>query len=434
MKQQQLDGLRYWSIRSWSVVLRVLWLWVGAAIATVTVTAMLVNTPVVAAQSGDLTAHQTHAGSSGHAMRARPQLAISAAFDPQGRLWVVGVNTQGQLTLRQAPATDPHALSAPRVIANGDDVIAAEGESRPKIAFGPNQWVVISYTRPLAKPYTGEIRMLHSSDGGQQFSAPLTVHQDRQVITHRFESIAFDRAGTLHTLWIDKRDAEQLPTQHGVSKGYVGAAVYRNTSVDGGRTFSTDRKVADHSCECCRIALAEDPQGEMVAVWRQIFAPQERDHGFVRLTPHSAPVVRATEDHWALDVCPHHGPALALQAAGGYHLVWFAERAGVGRVRYGRLTAEGRPSSEPIAIPDSGAEHADIQSAGDSVVISWRSFDGQKTLWQVWESNDGGRQFTARTLGKATGDNDYPLLLKRGATIFGVWQTNTGIRVEQITQ
>ena len=143
----------------------------------------------------------------------------------------------------------------------GDDTIAAEGESRPAMAFGPNGAAVISYTQPLDKPYTGNIRLLRSADGGSTFAPPVTVHDDHQIITHRFASLAFDGRGDLNLVWIDKRDA--------TDKSYAGAAVYGKVSHDGGASFEPDRKLADHSCECCRIALATAPDGQQVALWRE---------------------------------------------------------------------------------------------------------------------------------------------------------------------
>ena len=195
------------------------------------------------AQSGTHAHHGKRAG-----------LAMSAAFAPDGALWIVGLNDEHRLFAQRS--ADGRTWSAPRLIDTGEDAIAADGENRPKIAFGPNRWAVISYTQPLSKPYTGEIRMLRSADGGETFSPPFTVHRDRQLITHRFESGAFDRSGALHTVWVDKRDREI-----GLAKArpYAGAAMYRNVSLDGGRTFGPDIKVGDHSCECCRIALSPTP-------------------------------------------------------------------------------------------------------------------------------------------------------------------------------
>ena len=142
-----------------------------------------------------------------HGRKKRPPpLAIGAAFSPSGELWVVGLDAKLELFV-QTSADEGRQWSAPRALDTGGDKPVADGENRPKLAFGPTGQAVISYTVALARPYTGQIRMLRSDDGGRSFSPPFTVHQDRQIITHRFESLAFDGQGTLHTLWVDKRDA-----------------------------------------------------------------------------------------------------------------------------------------------------------------------------------------------------------------------------------
>lgn len=357
-------------------------------------------------------------------------LAIGAAFAPDGKLWLASLDAEARLTLRTS-ADDGASWSAARVLDTGGDRVAADGEARPKLAFGPGGVVVIAYTTPLAKPYTGNIRMLRSGDGGQTFTPPLTVHRDRQVITHRFESIAFDGDGRLHVVWVDKRD-QQLGTQQG--QAYRGAAIYHNVSSDGGRSFGVDRKLADYSCECCRIALAPTPDGRVAALWRHVFAPNIRDHAFAVLGDGSsrAQPVRATFDNWAIDACPHHGPGLAPAAGGGYHAVWFGEKAGEAQVRYGRLDQSGAPASEPVVLPDERAEHADVISAGSKVAIAWRSFDGSATHLKAWVSDDDGRHFTLRQLVRTEVLADNPLLLRKGAQLFVIWNTQGKTYVEAL--
>jgi hypothetical protein len=312
--------------------------------------------------------------------------------------------------------------------------------------------------------------MLRSDDGGRSFSAPFTVHRDRQLITHRFESVAFDAQGVLHTVWVDKRDLEALKARspgaakeapapqvsppaggagqarsRGPSVAYRGAAIYRNESRDGGQTFGPDIKVADHSCECCRIALAPTPSGGLAALWRHVFEPNERDHAFATFgggassqgaaaegqVPAGVPM-RATWDRWALDACPHHGPGLAPAAAGGYHAVWFGIRAGVPAVHYGRLDAQGAPASKVQPLPDAAAEHADVVSAGRNLAIVWRSFDGEATRLRAWVSDDDGRSFRLRELARSADDNDHPRLVRRGGEAFAVWRTAKEVRVERV--
>jgi hypothetical protein len=224
-----------------------------------------------------------------------------------------------------------------------------------------------------------------------------------------------------------------------VKTGYLGAAIYRNESRDGGRSFGPDIKLADHSCECCRIALAPAPDGSLVAMWRHVFEPgaaatQQRDHAFAPVASIAAPPVRASFDHWALEACPHHGPGLAPAAGGGYHAVWFGDRAGQALVRYGRLGADGSPIGQVRPLPDERAEHAAVQSAGSQLVIAWRSFDGHATRWRAWVSADDGRSFAIRELGRSADDNDHPLLVKRGEQIFALWRTAQGVRVENMSR
>jgi hypothetical protein len=273
--------------------------------------------------------------------------------------------------------------------------------------------------------------MLRSDDGGKSFSNPFTVHQDRQIITHRFDAIQFDARGELYTFWIDKRDAEQARqrAKDGPST-YDGAAIYYNITSAGGRVVTEDRKLADYSCECCRISLIAQPQEGVAVLWRHVFPGSVRDHAFARVsrTQVSTPV-RASHDDWVIRACPHHGPALALAADGGHHAVWFGDRQGQQRVRYGRLDAKGQALGDVQVLPNARAEHPDMVSSGQRVVIAWRSFDGVNTQISAWISEDNGQHFTLHQLQSSTWDNDYPRLIERDGKIALVWRTEREIHV-----
>jgi len=363
------------------------------------------------------------------ATKHRSALALGAAIAADGALWVVGLDGSARLFLQSTP--DRGITWSERLFPDlAGDVVSADGENHPKLLFGPAGQLVVSYTRPLAKPYTGEIRMIRSGDGGRSFSAPVTVHRDRQVITHRFDSIAFDRRGVLHAVWIDKRDAAaSIAPGAAKSASYRGAAIYRNESRDGGATFGPDIRLADHSCECCRIALAPTADGDIAALWRHVFAPNIRDHAFAILGRSSGEPVRATYDDWKMDACPHHGPGLAAAIDGGFHAVWFGLRGGRAAVRYGRLSAAGQPVGEPRELPDAGAEHADVMADGDFVAIVWRSFDGKQTRLRAWLSTDGGTLFKLRELSATVDENDQPRLVQSGPQRLVVWRTAEDIRV-----
>ena len=374
------------------------------------------------------------------ARKPRAQLGIGTAFAPDGSLWWVGLNADNQLVIQSAPAaTTPVQWSAPRVIDIGGDPVSADGENHPKLLFGPNNTVLIAYTRPLAKPNTGFVRMLRSTDGGKTFAAPFTVHADRQEITHRFESIGFDAKGVLHAIWIDKRDLEAAP-KVGNKSTYRGAAIYRAFSLDGGATFGADTKVADHSCECCRIAVAQDNSGVLNAMWRHVYEPDVRDHAFAALgatTAAPATTVRATFDEWHVNGCPHHGPGLVARAEGGFHSVWFGIRQQDGDaasgVRYAHLRADGSPDAQTVRrLPDDRAEHADVMAQGPRVAIVWRSSDGMQTTLRAWLSSDGGKTFAERTLAQVQGDNDFARPVQYGARMAVVWRNPMEVQVHEL--
>ena len=223
----------------------------------------------------------------------------SAAVDRTGHVWVAyaqPAGAQGHVVLQRSEDGGSNWQSPVRVNA-APEPVAAEGENRPKLAFGPGGEIYVTWTSPTSEQFTGDIRFARSLDGGRTWSAPAVVHHDRQLIAHRFESLVVDPQGRLWVAWVDKRDLK--------------AAIYYAYSDDRGTTWSADTKLAGGSCECCRIALAVDPQGRVGAMWRHVFAPNERDHAFALLGAAAPVVERVTLDRWRIDACPHHGPSLA---------------------------------------------------------------------------------------------------------------------------
>jgi hypothetical protein len=283
--------------------------------------------------------------------------------------------------------------------------------------------VLVSWTKPLSKPYTGEIRFARADDG-VHFSAPITVHQDRAEITHRFESMLVAGDGRVLIAWIDKRDAEAQRNNKGA---YRGAAIYAATSIDGGRSFQPERKLADHSCECCRIGTALDSDGAPLFMWRHVFAPNERDHAIVRVKPDGSPetLLRATFDHWKLDGCPHHGPSLAVGSSGERHAVWFNQKDGEGRVFYGRLGRS--PDVDAVAsqrqVGGPRAEHADLAVSGQRVALVWKEFDGERTHLFADLSGDAGKTFKTVELAASAGVSDQPRALTHGDKLYAFWNT-----------
>lgn len=391
--------------------------------------------------------HQQHGASmaASAATAVKINLVSTAGFAPDGSLWLLNLNPQGKLRLLKSP-DQGRSWGHERVLELGDDKPNPSGEAPAMLAFGPQGQVLIGYPQSLGKRFTGEVRLIRSVDGGVSFSAPITVHQDRQIIGHSFPVMRFDAQGVLHLVWLDGRDKAQVAAQEGLNEkgksSYRGSAVYRVVSRDAGASFSADLKLADHSCECCRIATTLDQQGQLALMWRHVFAPNLRDHAFARVKADSGVIAeptRATFDNWQVDACPHHGGAIAPAAQQGFHALWFGARQNEFAVRYGRLDQVGKPVGAASALPDEAAEHADLQSVGQRVVIIWRSYDGQQTHVKAWISDDDGQTFKLRELAQSSEENDYPRLITKpagkageAAQIFWLWNTKAKLYVDKI--
>jgi hypothetical protein len=354
-------------------------------------------------------------------------LGTSAATDGSGVLWVVYAEAAASQTHVVVMRANGATWSPPMRINAQPEPVAADGENRPKIAFGPKSEIYVSWTSPTSSRYTADIRFVRSLDGGSTWSQPHTVHRDRQMIAHRFESLAVDAAGRIWITWIDKRDLEAAGASR---RAYAGAAVYYAYSEDRGASWRGDFKFSDHSCECCRIALVPAPTGGVAALWRHVFANSERDHAFALLGGDARPrTERATHDRWRVDACPHHGPSLAFTSDGARHAVWFNHVNGEGRVSYGRLTQDG-----PINIRElpAGAAHADIAAVGRRIAIAWRRFDGERTSVQTWLSADAGATFSTGPQLHTQVESDQPRLVASGEDITLLWRRADGLAMQAL--
>lgn len=372
--------------------------------------------------SGGADAHEA-----GHVERqvvsSKAELNAAAAFGRDGRLWAVSKAGQGKSAhvVLSHSADLGRTWSAPVKVNAVPEAVAASGDAFPRVALGLHDEIYVLWTQPLDKPFTGDIRFARSLDGGQSFSAPLTVHTDRQKITHRFGSLAVGHDGTLFVAWIDKRDLE-LAKRAGTR--YRGAAIYAAVSKDNGSSFAPDFKLADHSCECCRLAMVADQSGGAWVLWRHVFAPNIRDHALGRIEREGKPgqVQRASFDQWQVDACPHHGPALAQDDQGRLHGVWFTlgEQPGI---KYGRWQDGVLMPQSLRNIGTQAAAHADIAVNGDTVVIAWNEFDGKATQLQVMQSGDGGRSWQSHTLARSEEATGQPRVLSHQGRFHVFWSS-----------
>jgi hypothetical protein len=203
------------------------------------------------------------------------------------------------------PTESPYyRQEAPALVVRGQDVFVTWSKTHPKMT--------------PEKPFSGELRLSRSTDGGRSFGPSTLVNDDDQVIQHTFDALQVAPDGVLHFAWIDGREGKKEP----------GTFVARST--DQGRTITKNFKVDDNTCVCCRTSIAATADGLVYVAWRKIFEGNIRETVVSRSTDggrtFAAPVV-VGNDRWVYQACPHRPASLGVDRFGRLYVVWYTEGA-----------------------------------------------------------------------------------------------------------
>lgn len=362
-----------------------------------------------------------------------PSLGARAAFGAGGGLWVVDVDN-GHVQVRRSDDFGRH-FDAPRVVNETPQSIADFSENTPQIALGLQGQIYVAWVQNLPERWASYIWFSRSVDGGKHFSKPILVHRDRAHITHSFPTLIVDGKGQPVVAWIDARDHVAAMKKYGMKgpHAYKGLAIYYAWSPDHGQHFVPAYKVMDHSCECCRIALARAADGHVGAFFRGVYGDNIRDHALALLpTNGQAPYPqRSTFSGWQVAACPEQGPGLAIGSNGVLHGVWYEASHGP-NIWYGHLHPGHKPTHK-LEIGGPGASHADVAVRGRTVWVVWNQVSAQGYALKLRVSHDDGDHFAApRTLAQSQVAVYSPqLLLLRGKAYAG-WNTLDGYRLVAI--
>ncbi len=348
---------------------------------------------------------------------------VPTAVAANGQLWVVF--TQGGFVYVSTSSDGGTSYNKPmKVNALAQDV-AIGGENRPKLVVD-GSYVYVSWTKNTPGRYTGDIQFAFSNNGGLAFSPVKTVNTDGLLVSHRFDSMSVTKNGDVYLVWLDKRDSS-------------GAAVYYSVSKDRGQSFSPNKKLAEHSCECCRVAsvVSGVDQSRVTILWRHIFDGGSRDHGLLTLGNSDEKINRVSFNEWKIDGCPHHGPAIAdSEQRNGQHLAWYSGgEKSVGLFYAFYSEAEKAAGPQVVISNQAQASHPQVLEVGGIIYYVWKQFDGEKTYIHARLSKDSGATWgePMRITSTASG-SDHPQLFvdDKGIPTLSWHTSNEGFRLIQL--
>lgn len=359
-------------------------------------------------------------------MIQRTPMAAGVAFDAQGTLWQASIQ-DGKLWVSHSKDFG-QKFSTAVAVNNTPEIIAANGENRPQIAFAKNL-VVVAWAQSLPDPpFSGNVRFAVSNDQGKTWSAPANINDDTNPVSHSFVTL-LSHNDRIQAVWLDSRDRVNNPS-------FKGTSVYTAEFDTNTKRFSTNQKLAEHSCECCQIALDTDTQGQAFGLWRHVFEGNIRDHALINLNGKEQ-ATRVTFNDWKIEACPHHGPDMSIDRANTKHLVWFNHDSKEKQVLfYGQIKTNDTALSKQIGIgnTDKPTTYPAVITTEKRLVLAWVEFDGETTQVVSMESNDFGNRFQpAKAILSSDDDHARPILLAFKERVFVAWNSpKTGLAIQEV--
>ena len=385
---------------------------------------LLISTALsVSALAENTAGHQSHNMEKMWAdMRSQPVgLAVSVAADENGVLWLAQMS-EGRIVVSHSKDNGKRFSEGVAVNAAPESILA-EGQNRPQIAVRKGV-IAVAWSQALPTTFAGNIRFSRSTDGGKTFSVPATLNAQDDAVGHSFAAMTMSDNGRIALVWIDSRD-KALAKENG--KSFEGSSLYYAISNDAGKSFSANKKLADNSCECCRVAITQNSNGVPVVFWRHLFTGGVRDFAFARLDAYAS-VLRASQDNWQISACPHHGGDIAADEKGSLHLVWFTGNPQNPGLFYRRIDDEHMTVPRAFGNVDAQASYPAVFVSGKTVFLAWREFNGSEYQLLSMQSDDprGERWSAPRVIAASAGKMDIPEFVGDAKKPLLVWNGGAG--------
>ena len=366
--------------------------------------------------------------SAGMPASADPALAADPATGDLLLTWVGGDGASWHLYFSRSRDRGGHWSPAVRITADTSEV-HPHGEASPRLVAGPGGRLAVVWPRdvPVASRRwpASAIRVARSLDGGRTWLPPATINDDTTAapVGHNFQGAAWAGDSGLVAAWLDERTTgrpvghhhDPAATAHD-STSEADAMVYLAASPDFGASWGANIPVWGGACPCCRIALARERDGSVVAAWRQHFRGNVRDVVTAAVTPAPGAPVRVHEDGWEYPGCPHNGPGLSVGADGRRHVVWYTGAAGRAGLYY---AVAGGPAPAPALPLVTGKSLPSVHGAvaalpgGDAVAAYDAAADGARAIGVAWLPAGGDKPRRTTIPGGEGGV--YPQIVAAGA-------------------
>lgn len=244
----------------------------------------------------------------------------------------------------------------------------------------------------------GPLATAVSSDGGASWEPGPAPVPRADAGGQAFVDMAAGADGTLHLVWLGKRDGPEAP------KG-----MYHVSSEDRGLTWSRPLAIDSATCECCSNRIALDGAGSLYAIYRDL---NPRDMSVAKMNLGQREWRRlgyAGSFDWQFDGCPHVGGGIHLvrtPEATEIHTTVWTGKDGASGAYYVRSRNGGKSWEDPVLMGEGHTMHGDVTGSDSGVLLrSWDSLREEGSAVYAALSRDGGDGWTDPLRVSAEGEN-----------------------------
>ena len=250
-----------------------------------------------------------------------------------------------------------------------------------QIAAAGNNLVAVWMTKGSGFMGRGPLVTAFSDDGGQSWKPGTNPADDGTDGDHSFIDVTADPEGNFHVVWLDKRN--------GQNKG-----LFSSTSMDGGKTWSSNQTVDSAACDCCWNVVTSDRKGNLYTLYRDLNPRDMALAVFYSGGNSWKSIGRVGEFDWNFDGCPHVGGGIAVDNKHDvpqiHTLVWTGKEDRLG-LYYIRTKKGQEDWMAPVSMGSKTAKVPDISiNQKGHLAAVWDDFLEKETAIFVSISTDNG--------------------------------------------
>lgn len=306
----------------------------------------------------------------------------------------------------------------PVTIASGNNWFVNWADYPMMVSDGRGNMLAAFLQKSSEAEFSYDVKITSSADG-QQWSEPVTLHDDGKPAEHGFVSL-IPFAGQVWVSWLDGRNTVSDETARHDSHGHQGVMTLRAAMLNDAGEKIQDWELDNRVCDCCQTTTASTINGPVV-IYRDRSENEVRDISIVRWVNNAWTEPTAVyPDNWKINGCPVNGPRCkAIENT--LAIAWFTMANDKPTVKVAFSSDGGKTFGQPVEVNEKQTMgRVDLVLLDkNTALVSW--MEGQEIkVRRIFKNGTKGRPTTIALSSEARASG-FPQLTKCRNGVMIAW-------------